>query len=331
MNLNFLNKEQALSYFNKQTAFNADKKTFLIYCLENKVSIKYKAVTDFEAIAGFFISDYEYSQLKEHQKINCGYGDEDDNTIFANGSFDTQSASLTYKFYEHTFPKEFNSNLPLIKLNAITKSSELVKETEDYKNLLSNKESIDRLTKITESSRILCLDEDKGALVFHAENTSFIERGVYDFLDSSLSVKGAIEAEIHSSLNYDSFMPYESRFFIFNNHFYYKPDQKSKNILDAFGCNEIFQQGFLKSDIDCLIKKLSQEVKHKENVDVLHTRTANNASKIISALCELNGLDTTQPFGHANKEIMAILDRLGTPLSKDAVGDWLKLAHENTK
>ena len=68
-----------------------------------------------------------------------------------------------------------------------------------------------------------------------------------------------------------------------------------------------------------------------KEADILHPRTANNASKIISALCELNGLDITQPYGNTNKKIMDVLDKLGTPLSKDVVGDWLKLAHENTK
>lgn len=79
----------------------------------------------------------------------------------------------------------------------------------------------------------------------------------------------------------------------------------------------------MKADIDLLIKKLFQKEKTVKEADMLHPRTANNASKIISALCELNGLDITQPYGNSNKEIMGVLDRLGTPLSKDVVGDWL--------
>jgi hypothetical protein len=39
----------------------------------------------------------------------------------------------------------------------------------------------------------------------------------------------------------------------------------------------------LKSDIDSLIKKLFQKEKTVKETDMLHPRTANNASKIISA------------------------------------------------
>ena len=65
LNLEFLNKQQAISYFNKQSDLNVDGRTFLIYCLENEIPIKYKAITDFNAILGFFISADEYNQLRE--------------------------------------------------------------------------------------------------------------------------------------------------------------------------------------------------------------------------------------------------------------------------
>lgn len=63
----------------------------------------------------------------------------------------------------------------------------------------------------------------------------------------------------------------------------------------------------------------------------MHPRTANNVSKIIGALCEMNKIDITKPYGAANQLIMAELQRLGCSLSKDVVGEWLKLAHENIK
>lgn len=84
---------------------------------------------------------------------------------------------------------------------------------------------------------------------------------------------------------------------------------------------------FVKEDIDKARQGFNLSVSDSE----LPPRAANNASKIISALCELNKLDTTQPLGQTNKKIMDALERLGTPLSKDTVGKWLKLAHENTK
>ncbi|APX62145.1 hypothetical protein AsACE_CH00708 [Acinetobacter schindleri] len=333
LNLEFLNKQQAISYFNKQTDLNIDRRTFLIYCLENEIPIKYKAITDFKAIAGFFINADEYTQLKEHQSIEVDFEEREDNTIYAQKSFDEQLNLLAYKFFKKVFPKEYDSKDPMLKLDTLRKCYELVKEKEEYKELLSKKDSIDRLIKIKKASCILLLDEDNGGLVFHEENIFSVKSGIYDFLDSSLSIKGLIQAEIKNYRDgfYDSCIPTESRFFISDNLFYWKADKKEKDIFGSFYTDEIFQQGFLKADIDLLIKKLFQKEKPVKEIDILHPRTANNASKIISALCELNGLDITQPYGNSNKEIMGVLDRLGTPLSKDVVGDWLKLAHENTK
>lgn len=63
----------------------------------------------------------------------------------------------------------------------------------------------------------------------------------------------------------------------------------------------------------------------------MHTRTANNAAKMIGALAELNQLDLTQPQGQANKIIRETLEKLGSSLGKDKVGEWLKLAHDQLK
>lgn len=48
------------------------------------------------------------------------------------------------------------------------------------------------------------------------------------------------------------------------------------------------------------IVTIKQIINHM-SIKELHSRTANNASKIISALCELNKLDITQPYGDSNK------------------------------
>lgn len=332
LNLEFLNKQQAIFYFNKQTNLDIDRRTFLIYCLENEIPIKYKAITEFKAIMGFFISVDEYTQLREHESIEADFEEKEDNTIYAQKSFDEQLTSLTYKLFKKLFPKEYDSKDTMLYMNTLIKCYELVKEEEDYKELLSKKDYLDRLIKIKQASRIL-LNGDNGGLVFHKENVFYLKSGIYDFLDSSLSSKGLIQEEIKNYQDgfYDSFIPTKTRFFISDNLFYWKANEEKEDILGSFFTDEIFQQGFLKADIDLLIKKLSQKEKTVKEADMLHPRTANNASKIISALCELNGLDITQPYGNSNKEIMGVLDRLGTPLSKDVVGDWLKLAHENTK
>lgn len=296
MGLNFLNKEQALSYFNKATNLNADKRTFLIYCLEHEISIKYKALNDFEAILGFSISYDEYTQLIEHRSSEVDLGEKADNTIYAQGGFEEQSRLLSYQFCKLNFPDEHNCNIPLIRMNALTKSYELIKETDDYKNLLKKKDFLNRLTKIKEASQILYLGEESGGLAFHEKDCYLVQSGIYEFFDSSLSFKGGIEAEIHAYLDnfYDNFMPRESRFFIFNNYFYYKQDQKPKHILDAYGGHEIFQQGFLKTDIDKLIEilttNLSQESKNLiSNEEVNNLKHENKRLlRLIGAMLEEN-------------------------------------------
>lgn len=73
--------------------------------------------------------------------------------------------------------------------------------------------------------------------------------------------------------------------------------------------------------------------KIKSDKDVaLHSRSANNASKIISALAsELLGMDLTKPFSdETNGNIKAAIERQGNSVSKDVIADWLKLAHKNS-
>ncbi len=76
------------------------------------------------------------------------------------------------------------------------------------------------------------------------------------------------------------------------------------------------------------------KLKTKSNKDAaLHSRSANNASKIISALAsELLGMDLTKPFSdETNGKIKAAIERQSNSVSKDVIADWLKLAHENSK
>ncbi len=121
---------------------------------------------------------------------------------------------------------------------------------------------------------------------------------------------------------------------------FYYPSIKMKNILITHTqLLKIVNDKLIYRDYDLPSKIIEDGFSHRNHKanykshehKELHSRTANNASKIISALCELNKLDITQPYGDSNKEIMAVLERLGTPLSKDVIGDWLKLALENTK
>jgi len=81
--------------------------------------------------------------------------------------------------------------------------------------------------------------------------------------------------------------------------------------------------------------RFTSESKSKINSDedvALHPRSANNASKIISALAsELLGMDLTKPFSdETNGDIKAAIERQGNSVSKDVIAYWLKLAHKNS-
>lgn len=69
------------------------------------------------------------------------------------------------------------------------------------------------------------------------------------------------------------------------------------------------------------------------NDNKLPSRTANNASKIISALAsELLGMDLTQPYSEeTNGKILKAIEKQGNKVGKDRIADWLKLAHDQSK
>ena len=56
-----------------------------------------------------------------HMNLDEG---EIDSTIYAQDNFAQQSSTLCFKYCEEHFEQEYYSNLPLIKLNALAKSSE---------------------------------------------------------------------------------------------------------------------------------------------------------------------------------------------------------------
>jgi hypothetical protein len=60
---------------------------------------------------------------------------------------------------QNNLSDEYSNDLPLTRLNAFFKASELVKETQEYTELLNKKEAIDRLTQIKEAARIIYLDD----------------------------------------------------------------------------------------------------------------------------------------------------------------------------
>ena len=93
-----------------------------------------------------------------------------------------------------------------------------------------------------------------------------------------------------------------------------KPNESNKNDLD---------------EVEILKARIAQLENTQEKN--LHPRTANNAAKMIGALAEICTLDLTQPQGQANKTIRETLEKLGSSLSKDTVGDWLKQANDQLK
>ncbi len=86
------------------------------------------------------------------------------------------------------------------------------------------------------------------------------------------------------------------------------------------------------------IQSLLNKIEHLEQTAIanndkdMHPRTANTVSKIIAALTsELLNMDLTQPFANdSNGKIMAAIEKQGNTVSKDIIGHWLKLAHENS-
>ncbi|MBB3107649.1 hypothetical protein FHS24_002180 [Psychrobacter luti] len=86
------------------------------------------------------------------------------------------------------------------------------------------------------------------------------------------------------------------------------------------------------------VKGLLEKIRNLESKSLssedepMHPRTANNASKIISALTsELLNIDLTQPYAiDSNGRIQKAIEKQGNTMSKDVIAYWLKLAHENS-
>ncbi len=97
--------------------------------------------------------------------------------------------------------------------------------------------------------------------------------------------------------------------------------------------NDIKEANRLISQQNTQIEDLKNKLNSKKSTDELHPRTANNAAKIISALAsELLKLDLTLPSSkESNGVIKAAIERQGNSLSVDAIANWLKLAHEQSK
>lgn len=91
-----------------------------------------------------------------------------------------------------------------------------------------------------------------------------------------------------------------------------------------------------------LLEKQSIQISNLQNANAnliapndkkLPPRTANNASKIISALAsELLEMDLTKPYAdETNGTIKSAIEKQGNSLGKDKIADWLKLAHDQSK
>lgn len=83
------------------------------------------------------------------------------------------------------------------------------------------------------------------------------------------------------------------------------------------------------NEIAALNARIATLEQKQAGTDKLHTRTANNASKIILAMAELLQWDLSEPYGKdTNGKIREVLDKQGNELSKDTVALWLKQAYD---
>lgn len=224
MELPFFNKAQALSYFNNITKLNTDERTFLIYCFENNIPVKYKALKEFEAIQGFVLSENECMQYIQHKSKAVTSGYKVDTTIFAKPCFNARVSTLCYKFFKDNFPHLYDSDDDIARMNALSESGELIRETEEYKALLKEKDYLDRLQKIKTGHVLFGDTFNGGALVFHKEDKCVIKKGVYDFFDQSFNTNSVIESIITSTQGtlHDYSVPDTSRLFTFDSNFYLK-------------------------------------------------------------------------------------------------------------
>lgn len=109
-------------------------------------------------------------------------------------------------------------------------------------------------------------------------------------------------------------------------------------LIDSKAENELQEKQSTK-DKQQIAKLKAENMRLKEHVNrlesaqekPLHTRTANNAAKIIGALAEMNKLNLTEPYGQANKSIQETLERLGSRVDKEPIAEWLKQAGEQLK
>ncbi|WP_147285855.1 hypothetical protein [Moraxella caviae] len=61
----------------------------------------------------------------------------------------------------------------------------------------------------------------------------------------------------------------------------------------------------------------------------LHSRTANNAAKVIAAMAELLKMDITTPYGNeSNGKILGAAEKLGLQISPETIAKWLKSANQ---
>lgn len=359
-----LSLDNACEYVNEKLNLKLDIKSFLVLCLENRIWIKHKALTKYTALKGFPLSAFEAEELKKHYKSQQkSFIDppNEDNSIYRLGSFESIENTIYHRIYgemvkkqkeiaKKNFSKERQHYWLHTKASIEDKDRDFLAEfahftaskdeieklmmlDKEYLDILLKKNEINRLHMIATSYRTFKLNNTTYA--FSLNNLCELNEGIYEFVDSDLTGKNRLIDSIKREKIEDY---YSYHFIIYDGEFYLKySDKKDSRWVVRESDNSlqpelgVFQKGFLKSDITQLIHILSQKEKSVKDSKILHSRTANNASKIIGALCELNGLDITQPFGETNKKIMATLDQLDSPIGKDVIGEWLKLAHENIK
>lgn len=84
------------------------------------------------------------------------------------------------------------------------------------------------------------------------------------------------------------------------------------------------------------LKQLKEQLQTNQTFDeltpdqeILSAKTRNKVGVLIAVLCELNEMNITTPYGDANTVILEKAGQLRSPLGKDFVAKWLKLAQEN--
>lgn len=106
---------------------------------------------------------------------------------------------------------------------------------------------------------------------------------------------------------------------------------KDLSILESYILNKGIKEILPTSSLETMMLPTKPDLQIHERL--LDSRTANNASKIISALAsELLGMDLTQPYSdESNGKIQKAIERQGNRLGNDTIAYWLKQAHEISK